>query len=143
MGWSYFSRFVYFETALSVVLVASLVSWLGTAIPLILRGNITVWSALKKSVELSGGYEGALFLLVIETVAGSVLGAYATFYGLRLLFPDYLRHTLWYGWGLSAIAVLASAALEPPLFIGLSLLADPERLNVASLPIPEQAAHIH
>ncbi len=47
------------------VIVASIVSWFGAAIPLVLRTKIGVWAALKRSVELSTGYEWALFLLFI------------------------------------------------------------------------------
>jgi hypothetical protein len=63
--------------------------------PLIVAGNTGVWAALKKSVELSNGYEGGLFWLVVQSVAGSFVVVYATYYGLRLLLPDHLRiHTL-------------------------------------------------
>ena len=115
-------------------MVCSVVSWLGPAIPLIVRGNTTAWAALKRSVELSSGYEGALFLLVVESVAGTFVAGYGTIYALHLLVPSTLRHAVWYGWAATLAAVLASAAVEPPLFIGLSLLADPEQLNASSLP---------
>lgn len=52
------------------ILVASILSWFGMAIPLILSRDIGSWSALKRSVKLSNGYEGFLFLLVIESLAG-------------------------------------------------------------------------
>lgn len=139
VGWSHFSRFLYGMTLAGYVVVASIVSWLGTTIPLILRGNTTLWAALKKSVELSSGYEGALFLLVVESVAGSFVAWYATYYGLRLLFPVPLRYTFWYGWVVYLVAVLASAAVEPPIFIGFSLLAEPELLNASSLPGSHEA----
>jgi hypothetical protein len=136
MGLSHFLRFIYGAMLVGFVVVASIVSWLGAAIPLIVRGKTGVWPALKRSVELSTGYEGALFLLVVESVAGSFLAWHATyyaFYALRLL-PDHLRYTPWYGWVVNVVAVLASAAVEPPLFIGFSLLADPELLNESSSP---------
>ena len=72
-------------------MVASIVSWLGATIPIILGGNTTVWAALKRSVESSSGYEGALFLLVVESLVGSYLAWYATFHGLRMLVPDQLE----------------------------------------------------
>jgi len=137
-GWSRVPGFFYGAAVVGWVVVASIVSWLGTAIPLIVQGNTTSWSALKRSVELSSGYEGALLWLVVETLLGSYLAWYATYYVSRLLFPVHLRHTVWYGWVVYALAVLATAAAEPPLFIGFSLLADPEPLSAPSLPASEQ-----
>jgi hypothetical protein len=137
-GWTRVPGFFYGATIVGGVVVASIVSWFGTAIPLIVRGNTTIWSALKRSVELSSGYEAALLWLVVETLLGSYLAWYATYYVLRLLFPVQLRHTVWYGWVVYALAVLATAAVDPPLFIGFSLLADPEPLNASSLPGSEQ-----
>jgi hypothetical protein len=143
LGRSYMARFNYPAAVFGYVVVAGLVSWLGIAVPLILRGGIGAWAALKKSVQLSSGYEGALFLLVVETLVGSYLAWYGTFYFSRSLFPEFLRHTLWFGWFVYVIAVLASAAAEPPLFIGLSLLADPELLGTSSSPRSEHSPHIH
>lgn len=134
VGWSHFARFNYGVSFAVVVAVASIVCWLGMSIPLVVGGNTGVWAALKKSVELSNGYEGALFWLVVQSVAGSLFAWYATYYGLRLLFPDELRHTFWYGWLVYIVAVLASAAVEPPLFIGFSLLAAPDRSKLSALP---------
>ncbi len=134
IGWSHFSRFFWLASVMSVVVVASIVSWLGATIPLILRGNNSVWTALKRSVEVSSGYEGALLLLVVESLVGSYLAWYATYRGLRMVVPDHLRDTLWYGYGVYSLAVLVTASVEPPLFIGFSLLADPEQLNRSSFP---------
>jgi hypothetical protein len=134
VGRPHFSRFAHSVTLIGSVVVASIVGWLGAAIPLIVRGNTTVWGALKKSVELSSGYEGALFLLVVESFAGSYFAWYATYHGVRFLIPDSLRYTEWCGWALYGVALLAAAAVEPPIFIGFSLLADPEQLNASSLP---------
>lgn len=136
VGWSHFARFNYAVSFVGAVVVASIVCWLGMSIPLIVAGNLGVWAALKKSVELSNGYEGALFWLVVQSVAGSFVAWYATYYGLRLLVPTDLRHTLWYGWLVYIAAVLASAAVEPPLFIGFSLLANPDQLKTSALPRP-------
>jgi hypothetical protein len=119
---------------MGLVVVASIVSWLETAIPIILPGDTSVWTALKRSVEFSSGYKGALFLLVIESLVGSYLACYATYQGLRILVPDNLRHVPWYGWSVYLLAVLVTASVEPPLVIGFSLLADPERLNAPLFP---------
>lgn len=138
--WSHFSKYNYPVTVISMVLIATLVSWLGASIPLILKGNTPVGAALKKSVELSKGYEGALFLLVAESVAGSMIVWYAVVHSLPLFLPQHLIHTAWYGWLLNAIGVLAASTIDAPLFIGLSLLADPERLNASPLVASELTA---
>jgi hypothetical protein len=139
IGRSHSSQFFYGTTLVGYVMVASIVGWLGTAIPLIVRGNAGVWQALKGSMKLSSGYEGALFLLVVESVAGSFLAWHVVLYGSRLFLPDHLRYSPLYGWVVNVVGVLASAAVEPPLFIGFSLLADPELRTASSLPDPEQA----
>ena len=143
VGWRRFSRFSFAVGVIAVVTVAGLVSWLGTSIPLLLRGNTRLWAALKRSVELSSGYEGALLLLVMESVAGTVVAGYGTFYALHALVPSQLRYTPWYGWVVNLVAILASAAVEPPLFIGLSLLADPGALSAPTLPRPQHPAQGH
>jgi hypothetical protein len=106
------------------------------AIPLILTGDIGVWAALKKSVRLSNGYEVFLFLLVVESVVGSYVAWYATHFGLMFLFPAHLRYTAWYGWMVYLASVLASAAVQPPMFIGFSLLAFDEHGGSRFLPHP-------
>lgn len=126
-------RFNFGIVLIGYVAVASVVSWLGMAIPLILR-NSGVWAALKRSLELSNGYEGALLWLVVQSSVGSYLAAYGTYYCFSLFFPAPLRYTLWYGWLVFIVAVLAGAAIEPPIFIGFSLLADPDQLNASSFP---------
>ena len=137
MGWSRFLRFNYGATLVEFVLVAAIVSWLGMAIPLIVRGNTTVWAALKRSVQLSNGNEGSLLLLVVHSLLGSYLAWYAALYSLRLLVPDYLRHTPWYGWFAYVVGILVTAAVEPPIFIGFSLLAAPEPPTSSPLPGPQ------
>lgn len=136
VGWRHLSLYVI--SLVGIVAVASIVSWLGMAVPLIVRGKVKFKAALKKSMELSNGYEGALFLLVVESVAGPSVAWYVVQYGLWFISPDSLRYSGWYGWLVSVVAVLASAALEPPLLIGFSLLADPELLKAASLSDSQQ-----
>lgn len=119
----------YLAGVLTYIVVASLIAWLGPAIPLLVKNNSGVWRALKTSIELSSGYEGALFLLVVETVVGSYLVGYATSHSLRALLPYALRHTFWYGWALYLVGALASAAVEAPLFIGFSVLAEGRKIG--------------
>jgi hypothetical protein len=140
VGWSHFSKYNYPVTVIGMVVVATFVSWLGASIPLILKGNTRVRATLRKSVELSNGYEGALFLLVVESVAGSMIVWYTVVHGLPLFLPRHLIYAAWYGWLLNAVGVLAASTIDAPLFIGLSLLADPERLNTSSLAASEPTA---
>ena len=124
------------------VIVSSVLSWFGMAVPLLLSSDIGVWKALKKSVTISNGYEGFLFLLVIESLAGSYAGWYAVHYGLTFLLPPQFQYTAWYGWLVYGLSILASAAVQPPMFIGFSLLARNEYPASRLLPVPQQPAHI-
>ena len=132
VGWSHFSRFSVATALIGYVIVASIVSWFGMAIPLILRANIGAWAALKKSMQVSNGYEGFLFLLVIESLVGSYVGLYATYYGLALLLPASIRYAAWYGWVVYFVGALASAAVQPPIFIGFALLAEKSQTEPAN-----------
>ena len=142
MGWARFSRINYAWSMTSVVVGGSIVSWLGIAIPLSVKNDISVMAALKRSVKLSAGYERALFLLVVESVAGGLLAWYVVLHGAPWVIPSSWRYGAWYGWFLNLAGVLASAAVDPPLFIGLSLLANREQL-ARSLPGTEQAADVY
>jgi len=126
VGWAHFARFNLVASLISYVIVASIVSWFGMAIPLMLSSDIGVWRSLKKSLKISNGYEGFLFLLVVESLAGSYVGWYAVHYGLSLLLPPQFQYTAWYGWLVYGLSILASAAVQPPMFIGFSLLAAKE-----------------
>jgi hypothetical protein len=136
IGWAHFSRLNLGATLVGYVVVAGVVSWFGMAIPLILSGDIGAWTGLKRSIRLSDGYEFFLFLLVVESVAGSYVAWYAVHYGLSFLFPVQLRYTAWYGWLVYFVSILASAAVQPPMFIGFSLLAATD-LSVSRFPNPE------
>jgi hypothetical protein len=125
-GRASFLPYSYAFGVISYLLIASVVGWLGASIPLVLTGT-RVSAALKRSMELSGGYEGALFFLVTESVAGSFIAWYVVVHGLPLILPSSLTYSVWYVWILNLVGVLASASVEPPLFIGFSLLAAPER----------------
>jgi hypothetical protein len=116
------------------VVVASIVAWLGMAIPLILSEDVGVWAAPKRSLKLSNGYEGFLFLLVVESLAGTYVAWYAAHYGLTFLFPPSLTQTEWYRWLVYFVTVLASAAVQPPMFIGFSLLAGHGRRPASAQP---------
>ncbi len=125
-------QFGYYAGLIGYAIVAGIESWFGMAIPFLLAENVGVWAALKKSMKLSNGYEGFLFLLVVESLAGSYVAWYAVHYGLSFLFPVQLRYTAWYGWFVYFVSILASAAVQPPMFIGFSLLAGNERKPAAS-----------
>jgi hypothetical protein len=146
VGWARFSRFSHGATfigfAIGYVIVASIVSWFGMAIPLILAEDIGVWAALKKSAKISNGYEIFLSLLVAESMVGSYVAWYAVHYGLTFLFPIQLRYTAWHGWLKYFVAILASAGVQPPMFIGFSLLAGAEQANPSPLPVTQCAPHV-
>ena len=141
-GWARFSRFNYEASFVGVVVVSSIVSWFGMAIPLILAGDSGAWAALRKSLKISNRYEIFLSLLVCESMVGSYLAWYAVHYGLKFLFPAQLRYTAWYEWLVYFVTILASAAVQPPMFIGFSLLEATEHRNSSLLPRAQQAAHI-
>lgn len=142
VGWARFSRFTYEASFVGVVAVSSIVSWFGMAIPLILAGDIGAWAALRKSLKISNRYEVFLALLVCESLVGSYVAWYAVHYGLTFLFPAQLTYTAWYGRLVYFVTILASAAVQPPMFIGFALLAAKEHPNHSSLPSSQQAAQI-
>jgi len=142
VGWARFSRFNYDASFVGTVVVASIVIWFGVAIPLILAKDIGVRAALKRSLKISNGYEVFLALLVCESMVGSYVAWYAVHYGLTFLFPAQFTYTGWYGWLVYFVTILASAAVQPPMFIGLSLLAATAHSNSLLLPGTQQAAHV-
>jgi hypothetical protein len=143
VGWTHFSRFIYGASFAGIVVVTSIVSWFGMGIPLILAQHIGAWAALKRSLKISNGYEAFLSLLVCESIVGSYVAWYAVHYGLTFFFPAQLRYTPWYGWLVYFVTILASAAVQPPMFIGFSLLAAAGPTNSSILPRAQQAAHIN
>jgi hypothetical protein len=142
VGWARFSRFGYWASSVSVVFVGSVVGWFGMAIPLILAEGMGVWSALKRSIKTSDGYEIFIFLLICESIVGSYVAWYAVSYGLALLFPAQLRYTQWYGWVVYFVTILASAAVQPPMFIGFSLLASARNPDLELLSNSQQPAQV-
>jgi hypothetical protein len=109
---------------LGYIFVASIVSWFGAAIPLLLRETLSGWQALKLSLGFSRAYKEYLFLLVLESVAGSYAAALAVRHGLVLLIPPGYTYSGWFPWLVFVLTSVASAAVQPPMFIGFSLIAD-------------------
>lgn len=142
IGWSHLARHSVLAGVLGYLIVAGVVCWYGMAIPLVIRGNIGIWAALKRSVKISNGYEGFLFLLVLESVAGSYVAWYVAHYGIVLLMPATLRNTVWYGWIVYLGSILASAAVEPPTFIGFSVLANADPVDSDLAPRSQQAPYV-
>ena len=105
------------------VIVSGILSRFGMVIPLVVRGDMGVWTALNESLKIGERHKGFLYLLVIQSVVGSYVGWYAVHYML-LLVPDSIRFTGWYRWGALIVSALASAAVSPPMFIGFSVLAE-------------------
>jgi hypothetical protein len=143
VGWARFSRYTTEAGFLSVLVVAGVVSWFGMAIPLIIAKDIGTWAALKRSLKISDRYEVFLLALVLESTAGTYIAWYAVHFGLTFLFPAQLTCAAWYGWLVYFVTILASAAVQPPMFIGFSLLAASEHDNSSSLPHAQQAAQVN
>jgi hypothetical protein len=123
VGLARFSPYIFAASLLQSVIVASIVSWLGMAIPYVARG-VGFWAAMKNSLEAADGYQGFLLLLVLQSLVVSYLAWYVTQYALFYLLPASLRGSSWYGWVALIASALSSAAVEPPIFIGFSLLAE-------------------
>lgn len=123
VGRRHFSGYTYSATVIGAFILVGIVSRLGMAIPLVVRGDIGVWAALNESLKIGERHKGFLYLLLIQSVVGSYAGWYAVDYVLLLL-PDSVKLTAWYGWGVVLLSAVASAALQPPMYIGFSLLAE-------------------
>jgi hypothetical protein len=121
-----YNRFVFYMYPISLagaVLVAGIVSRLGMAIPLVVRGDSGAFAALNESLRVGERHKGLLFLLVTQSLVGSYVGWYAAHY-LLLLVPLSIKILEWYGWAVLIVFALASAAVQPPIFVGFSLLAE-------------------
>jgi hypothetical protein len=94
------------------------------------------WLGMKKSLQAADGNQGFLFLIVVQSLVGSYVAWYGTHYGLPLLLPPSIRFSSWYAWIALVVPALASAAVQPPLFIGFSLLADESSRNASDAQTP-------
>jgi hypothetical protein len=143
LGWAQFSRYNNGAAFLGTLIIANIVSWFGMAIPLVLWADVGVWAALKRSLRLSNGYETLLSMLVFESAVGSFVAWYAVHYGLTFLFPLHFRSMEWYGWLVYFVSILASAAVQPPMFIGFSMLAADGHGDPPLPSNPHQPAQVH
>ncbi len=130
VGREHFAPYFVATSIIETLLVATVVSWLGMSIPFVLRGGLGVWDALRKSLLAAAGYEGFLFLLVVQSLIGSYVGWYALRYFIWAIRPTLLF--TWNGWLFLLLSTLMGAAVEPPIFIGLALLADEKWAYVTS-----------
>jgi hypothetical protein len=112
----------YWVAVVGVLIVSYVLSWFGMAIPLALQEEISGWQAMKLSLGISNGYEGYLFVLLLESLGGSYFAALALHYGFRLLGLGHLRGD-WLGWVALSASAIASAAVQAPMFIGFTVLA--------------------
>lgn len=138
VGRSHFGTALYWGMLVGVLMVAWLLSRFGMAIPLVIGKSIGGWRALKESVELSRGNSGYLFLLVAESVAGSFVASLAIRYAFELLRLPNAVGAGWLPWIYYPAVALASASVQPPMFIGFSVLAyrSPDEAMLASTPRP-------
>ena len=93
--------------------------------------------SLTAMAAIFGGYFGAYWPEIQASHAAGPsrqMPHQLALYGLTFLFPIQLRFTAWYGWLVYFVSILASAAVQPPMFIGFSLLAGNEREPDSALP---------
>ncbi len=122
IGWKHFAPYNFAASLIAMIIVSAVASWLGMAIPFVLRGGVGVWAALGKSLRAADGYQGFLLLLVMQSVLGSYVGSYAIHHAIWAIRPSLFY--AWNGWLFVLLSALASAAVQPPLFIGFAVLAD-------------------
>lgn len=122
VGYARFHLYTYPVSLIGAAIVAGIVARLGMAIPLVVRG-IGVWAALNESLKIGERHKGFLYLLLIQSLVGSYVGWYAVHY-LLLLVPYSVKMLGWYSWGVLILSALTSAAVQPPMFIGFSVLAE-------------------
>lgn len=135
-GRSFSGTQVFWFSIVSYLTVASVLAWFGMAIPLAVCDGTTAWQGLRRSLRLSNGFEVYLFLLVLESVVGSYVAWMAVSYAAMPLIARFPIDYNWLAWIQLVLTVLASASVQPPLFIGLSLLArrDEVEVSVAATP---------
>jgi hypothetical protein len=114
----------YWGALFGYLVVASVLSRFGAAIPLLIREPVSAWHALNMSVRLTRGHSGYLIVLAVESVAGSFLASLAIRYGFELLRLPSIFGTQWYLWIYYFVVALASASVQPPMYIDFSLLGN-------------------
>jgi hypothetical protein len=112
----------YIGATLIAILVLAVLSWFGMAIPAVLGEKLYAWPAIKRSLKLTDGYEGYLLFLVLESVLASYSGYYLLRYAVGLLLSRYSLNWDWMQWLVFGVAIAVSAAVQPPMYIGFSLL---------------------
>jgi len=139
VGTPHFRKVLYWGVAdVGYLIVAWLLSRFGLAIPLLIRETISGWQALRESVEITRGYGDYLFLLVGESAAGSFVASLAIRYGFDLLRLPRAVGPEWFPWIYYPAVALASASVQPLMFIGFSVLSyrSTEAGSVASIAQP-------
>ena len=147
------SRFAYWMVALAGWLLAiAFVTRYALALPSIVHKKVGALQAMRSTVALTEGYDGYLFLLAMESFVGTIVASYAAaFFVMLLLQRAPLIESPWSEWIIIVAAVLASALVEPPMFIGFSLLyfeqtreRQPQPITSASfLPRSQQPPYHH
>ena len=93
------------------------------AIPKLMDSQVGIWAAMKSTVTLTDGYDGYLFLLTVESIVGTAIGAYVgAEFAILALQRTSLAQADWTPWVIVFTAALGSAFVQPPMFIGFSLL---------------------
>ncbi len=118
------SHGAYWTIALGGWLLAiAFVTRYALAIPRIVHEKVGALKAMGSTVGLTDGYDGFLFLLAIESFIGTVVASYiGAALVLLVIQAGHLTQYAWAFWLMVLAAALASAFVQPPMFIGFSLL---------------------
>lgn len=105
------------------LLAIAFVTRYSLAIPKIVDRGGSAWRAMLSTAPMTDGYDGYLLLLVAESVLGTYLAQIVVFLTVqKVLQRTGMIDTAWSGWILILAVALGSALVQPPMFIGFSLL---------------------
>ncbi len=129
----------------SIVLAVWLSLRYGVAVPAVVLEDVTVGAALKRSVLLTRGHRGRVFLtfLLMSLIAGVIAGVFQWPFFIAIIFAEKHGHASLWLRSLSTISGGIGAILSGPLLmIGLSLLYYDVRVRKEALDIQMMMANL-